>query len=86
MRIRNLTGNAEGLALLSRRNEVSCEESQAPCVMPPVKSQKLTSEEGVRNAAFDCKQSVRSPACILRAPAQAAPGSRRTTGVMLGTW
>jgi len=40
--------------------DVSCEESQAPCVMPPVKSQKLTSEEGVRNAAFDCKQSVKA--------------------------
>jgi hypothetical protein len=40
--------------------DVSCEESQAPCVMPPVKSQKLTSEDGVRNAAFDCKQSVKA--------------------------
>jgi hypothetical protein len=40
--------------------DVSCEGSQAPCVMPAAKTQDLTSAEGVRNAAFDCKQSVKA--------------------------
>lgn len=40
--------------------DVSCDESQAPCVMPTPETQQLTSAEGVRNAAFDCKGSVKA--------------------------
>jgi hypothetical protein len=37
----------------------TCDESHAPCLMPPQTSEGLTSAEGVRNAAFDCKTSVK---------------------------
>jgi hypothetical protein len=39
--------------------DVSCDKSQAPCAMPPAKTTGLTSEDGVRNAAFDCKNAVK---------------------------
>jgi hypothetical protein len=39
---------------------VSCGESQAPCVIKPAESESLVSPEGVRNAAFDCKSSVKA--------------------------
>lgn len=37
----------------------TCEDSHAPCLMTPHSSEGLTSAEGVRNAAFDCKNSVK---------------------------
>jgi hypothetical protein len=40
--------------------DVSCGDSQAPCVVKPAQSEDLTSPEGVRNAAFDCKTSVKA--------------------------
>jgi hypothetical protein len=36
-----------------------CDDSHAPCMMAPQTSEGLTSAEGVRNAAFDCKNSVK---------------------------
>jgi hypothetical protein len=41
---------------------VSCGESQAPCVIKPAETEQLTSPEGVRNAAFDCKSAVKQEA------------------------
>jgi hypothetical protein len=42
--------------------DVSCDGSQAPCIIKPAETEHLTSAEGVRNAAFDCKTSVKAEA------------------------